>query len=752
MDIDKKKQAQALAKAKKILSDAEKKREAARVETSVQSFMNGQYDILSNDELVENLPSYILNKYILDEQAFAVDVLQEVGKSLCNENGEIRERSLMVLSVFSEIIIEERFTEFQEIVADILIEWLQIEEEFIAGFEFVCSQLQEMILIMLSDENWQMLENRISVLQQVASGTVVKNNLIRGVAARIHENLADPDILAKLVTAYLEENNENRDAAANLLKQFGRFAVMFLIQKMIYSNDKEDRYALIELIPQIGEVSVPILQDCLDEKPQWFVIRNIIFIISRLEDPELFSMVEQYLGFPDIRVQQQAISCIEMLGGPQMRKRLIDALGLVNDDLRGQLIDNLGQFMDDEVGEAFISMLNHRDSLSRHVRDDLVLKLCIRLRQYRLPSTVSSLQKVIEERREQFGESDRILKECLISVEQLSVGVETNEALKNEIAEDLNHDEIRIDEAILVEELDEEENLLFSDEEMDDLVAGGEESIEDVSGSGHRDGENNENATRMLESNQDQHLLIWSKLYDEMNSEEANAFFSFLKPMTFKAGEKIVDRNESSSTIYFIDGGFGGLSYNVDDKELLLSSLQAGELIGCEGLYQNKQWSVSFFAQTDLLVRILEQSAYEEIVQYYPELSEILDNYCNHHDVLPYLVNLIEGKDSEPQDQPISVVGETSELIEEAVNGSLMYVARGGFNFVFDFLDSPDSLLGRQVSTKVSLSDGSETTCFGVIAGAGVMEDDSTAGISVFVKFYTPLNHTDYTCSAVTLI
>ena len=278
MEIDKKKQAQALAKAKKILSDAEKKREAARVETSVQSFMHGQYDILSNDELVENLPSYILNKYILDEQEYAIDVLQEVGKSLCDENVEIRERSLMVLSVFSEIIIEERFAEFQVIVTDLLIEWLQVEEEFIAGFEFVCSQLQEMILIMLSDENWHLLENRISVLHQVASGSLVKNNLIRGVAARIHENLADPDILAKLVTVYLDENNENRDAAAKLLKQFGRFAVMFLIQKMIYSNDKEDRYALIELIPQIGEVSIPILQDCLDEKPQWFVIRNIIFI------------------------------------------------------------------------------------------------------------------------------------------------------------------------------------------------------------------------------------------------------------------------------------------------------------------------------------------------------------------------------------------------------------------------------------------------------------------------------------------
>ncbi len=120
---------------------------------------------------------------------------------------------------------------------------------------------------------------------------------------------------------------------------------------MIYCASKEGRFALIELIPRVGEVSVPVLIECLEDDPQWFVIRNIILIISRLEDAELYSVAEPYLAHNDIRIQQQVINCIERLGGAQMRKRVITALMQVNDDLKGQIIQQLAQFEDDDLQE-----------------------------------------------------------------------------------------------------------------------------------------------------------------------------------------------------------------------------------------------------------------------------------------------------------------------------------------------------------------------------------------------------------------
>ncbi len=421
MEIDKKKQEQALAKAKSILSDAEKKREASRVEKGVQLFMQGRFDSLYNDELVENLASYILNKYVLDEKQGACEILEKIGESLSSKDVAVRERSLMILSVFSEIIIEEDFKDFQGILSGILVEWLQSEDEFIAGFESLCSQLQKIILNMLYSEQWLEVENHIAVLQRMAAGDIEKPNLIRGIVVKLYENLAEPDILDNLVQVYLDENDDRREVAENLLVHLGRFTAMFLVQKMIYSSSKEERFALIELIPRVGEVTVPVLVACLEEKPQWFVIRNVIFIISRLEDTELYAVVEPYLTYNDIRVQQQVVNCIEMLGGTQMRKRLMTALTLVNDDLKGQIINQLGQYSDSDVGEAYLSLLENRQNIARHVQDDLVLKLCIRIKYFASARAISCLMDLVQERRKRYGPRDRIVTEASASLQALEL-------------------------------------------------------------------------------------------------------------------------------------------------------------------------------------------------------------------------------------------------------------------------------------------------------------------------------------------
>ncbi|MEE4165653.1 MAG: hypothetical protein V2I35_06615, partial [Desulfocapsaceae bacterium] len=210
MDIDKDKQAQALAKAKSILSDAEKKREATRVEKGVQLFLQGRFDTLYNDELVENLASYILNKYVLDEKQVVTEILEKIGESLCNTDVAVRERSLMILSVFSEIIIEEDFQDLLEIVSGILLQWLQAEDEFVAGFEPVCLQLQKIILKLLYSQQWHTVENHVFVLQRITTGEIEKSNLIRGVSAKVYENLAEPDIIDNLVKVYLDENDDRR--------------------------------------------------------------------------------------------------------------------------------------------------------------------------------------------------------------------------------------------------------------------------------------------------------------------------------------------------------------------------------------------------------------------------------------------------------------------------------------------------------------------------------------------------------------
>ncbi|THB78560.1 MAG: hypothetical protein D6B25_03935 [Desulfobulbaceae bacterium] len=777
MEIDRDKQALALAKAKAILDDAEKKREAARTEKNVLVFLRGNFDILHNDEFVENLASYVLNKYILDEQAEAIKILEKLGKSLCSRDVALRERSLMVLSVFTEVILEEDFQGFREILSRVLVDWLKFEEEYIAGFEVVCSQLQKIILRMLYDGQWHELENMIIILQQIGSGVIAKSNLIRGMSAKVHENLAEPDILDKLVNVYLDETDNRRAIAESLLIHLGRYSAMFMVQKMIYSNNKEERFALVGLIPRIGEISVPVLQKCLDDEPPWFVIRNIILIVSRLEDPSLFTVIEPYLTHKDIRVQQQVINCIEMLGGKMIRKRLISALMLVNDELKGQLIMHLGQFEGNDVGNAFLDLLEKRDGFALHVRDDLILKLCMKLKFYPLPRTIKTLKELINERRERYGDADKILLASSTSLQAVEMklkdddtGVETPSPVPEPAAAPITSSMSEpepaseaegLDESDILAQIseDEEEDSLFTSDEIEgmtessDVIAGtfanpGSEQLID---SGFDAGEE-----MPFYASQDHHLLVWSKLYEQMSTEEVNDFFALLKPVAYKTDDEIAHQGDANTNLYFIDSGFAGISHVDEEGEILLTSLQTGELIGSEGFIRGVKWSVSFQAQTDLQVRVLEQKDFEALAEKYPELTDKLRYYCNHYDVIPYLLNITEDDDVAPLntttmvDTNALVLDSDGSVITESTGGTVMYIGRGGYCFTLPFVheENPEIVLGRQVSSSITLADGSERRCFGVIAGAGSHDHDAEA-IYIYVKFYHPLEKADYNCTSL---
>ncbi|NNK97076.1 MAG: cyclic nucleotide-binding domain-containing protein [Desulfobacterales bacterium] len=768
MEIDREKQAQALAKAQQSIADAEKKREAVRVEKGVQTYLQGKKDALYSDELVENLASYILNKYITGEEEAAIMVLDALGKSLCSDTVAIRERALMIISVFCEIILEEDFEEFREVLSRILVAWLKFEKEYIAGIELVSSQLQKIILRMLYSGQWHELENLVIILDQIVTGTIAKSNLIRGISSKVHENLAEPDILDKLVNVYLDENDDRRLLAESLLMHLGRHSAMFLVQKMIYCDNKEDRFALISLIPKVGEVSIPVLTKCLEEEPPWFVIRNIVLIISRLGDPNLYSIAEPYLIHKDIRVQQQVVNCIEMLGGKQARKRLLQAMMTVNDELKGQLVIQLGQIDGKDVGLGFLDLLDQRHTFAGHVQDDLIHKLCIKVKFYPSLRAVDALQELISERRERYGKSDKIALAAATSLQAIEMKLNGDEDPDEEKGEMAFADEINEaieemvvdneDSSIAAERLAESaEDELFSVEEMDGLSEGGE--IVDGFDETVSDSEEHSGEAIPYYSSQDHHLMVWSKLYEPMTTEEVNELFAILKPVSFQANDEIVVQGEKLRDLYLIDSGFAGIAHAGEKCEIQLASLQAGEIIGSEGLIEAVSWSVSLRAQTDLQVRVLEYSNYLKLVKTFPEITQKIEDYCTRHDVVPHLINLTGGKAKESISNDITIrthsllYDSTGELVENEITGSLIHVVHGGYCFTLPSYheDNPEIILGRQVSSEVEQSDGSTRKCFGVIAGAGIYEKKDPH-LYVYVKFYHPFDSPEYSCKSLEIM
>ncbi len=244
-----------------------------------------------------------------------------------------------------------------------------------------------------------------------------------------------------------------------------------------------------------------------------------------------------------------------------------------------------------------------------------------------------------------------------------------------------------------------------------------------------------------------------------MTPEEVDEFFSTLKPVYYQANDQIVQQGDKVTDLFLIDNGFAGISHLDKDSEIFLTSLQAGEIIGSEGFVNEREWSVSLLAQTDLQVRVLDKDKFADFADKYPECTRRLFHYCDHYDAVPYLINRTHDKAEEPIGESIDVRSNkllrdlSGEFASYVVTGTLHYVARGGFCLSLPYMheDNATAILGRQVASEVLLEDDSTRKCFGVIAGAGTHDWDDE-NLFVYVKFYNPFETADFSCTSMEMM
>lgn len=411
MDFDRQKQRKIIANTNQYLHNTENKRMLLRFQRGVADLENNRFTILQNTEFVDKLIDYLFTLYQKGHEGNIIKVLEKIGLCACSTDKTQRERAVFILSVFTEKVSQEKENaEFLEAVSRLLVNWLKIETEYLSGFEFVCTQLQKMLQRMLEMGLWYQAENLIIVLSQIQSGVIQKNNLIRKTINKVHSGLADESFLKSLINVYLDKQEDRRDIAECLLMHFGSRASVALVQTLIDCQDKEKRFSLLEFIPTTGKVVIPILDRCLEKNPPWFVIRNVIIIISRLDDPTLYSMVRPYLVHKDIRVQQQVLNCISRMGGAQMRERLIEALNHINDELKQQVVMQLGNMGGKDVGDAFCDLLEKRDEFAIHIQDELLLAICTKIKFTPSDRAIKVMRELLNERVQRFGEGDRIMQ------------------------------------------------------------------------------------------------------------------------------------------------------------------------------------------------------------------------------------------------------------------------------------------------------------------------------------------------------
>lgn len=773
MEINIEKQKAAQEKAKSLLKQQEKIRVQRRLSKLISDLEQGQSMVLLNNEFLENLPQIIEELCRANDRDHVKLLFDKLGESACSEKPELRERAVMALSLCSELLFHTDQCGLMDEVTKILVRWLRIESTFLSSCNTVCRQLQENGIRMLQEGRWKECDYLLETFYQIQSGRLNKSNAIRSVVSRAQEAMAADYILEELTLVCLRGRGERRENAEKILIHLGRKAAMHLLEHLLACQEKEDRFRLIGLVPATGYVAVSVLKEYLKKDLPWYGIRNIILMISAMNDPELIPLIMPSLEHKDIRVQQQVIDCIREVAGENKKEYLLAALPLVSDELKGQLVVQLGQLGGGDTSEVFLDLFADRDSFAPHIRDELLKKIIVNLRLSNSIRAVNLLNMLIEERKELYDPpSDPVVEVARQTLHILNprFGVDEVEGQVEVVEEEMEEVVSFANEPASINIA--KRNLQRVNEEVSVLLGKGQVSEaslllyeKSIEAAKEKDFDSAEmlrdrilevdpnalteviRAGELIEEERSsaissQHLSIWQDLYDTLTTEEFNALYYIFQEKNYSPDDIIVEQGMATSCLYFINSGQVRLSCRRGRDEIFLKRINPGEIIGASPFFNVSVWTVTLTALTKTQVHVLEREKFLELLEQFPGLESCLHDYCTRMDTVPELIKMSGEDRRQAARYPLSLLVKHTLLDEygnpgkRSFKGELADISTGGLSFFIRISRKENArlLLGRKIRTSITLDQGDVVNCFGHIVAVR-FQQYVESDYSVHVKF-----------------
>lgn len=777
MDETYNRQQRALVKAKQVLLDAEKARSQDRVGSILKELSAGNREVLGNPEFSDNLGPYLYQLYLEGSRSEVLALLCLFDDCIVEEDLTLRENSVLIISKFASLILDSNDLEILCILFFQLVDWLEFETDHIKPYGVACNQAHKVTQRLLNDEKyWQEVAKLTAVLDRIQTGALAKSNVIQETISKLQESLATKDNLEYLIHCYLKDAPENKRVAAKILTTLGRRSIIYLINQLMHSTDKSTRLQLVKLIPAAGAPVVPLLKDCLQKKPPWYVVRNIVFILSELNDASFYEIVQPYLTHRDIRVQRQVLSCITKISEDNLQERLVESLQYIHDDLKVKVVMQLGQAAEDKnLVDALLELLQSRKAFLEETAVELIVKICVALKSSPQKVVVDALNELLEERKDCSGKTDPITVAALdaLSVIEPQYRHTTQESIG---FSDSYDDEINISNPDI-----NNPSILAIDQSIEEYLAQG-----DLEKAGAKLFSNAVNAARnkdfitaellrdkLLDINplalteviklgeiieeeknstiNNHHISVWSDLYEKMSTDEFNALYYAMRHESYSPEEVIVKTGENDSSLYFVNSGAVTLSCQCDNKESFLKRLQPGEVIGVGPFFSVSLWTVSMTAQTATQIHVLSRNKFQELRKSHPKIERKLEEFCTRYDTVPELLKMSGSDRRESARYSITVTVKNILLDpygnagKKAFRGELIDISKGGLCFSIKISSRKNArlLLGRQIITEITLGDGNILKCFGVIVGVKFHELE-VHDFSVHVKFVRNLEQVDF--------
>ena len=703
------------------------------LEKRLRNFNEGETEVFDTPGLIKVIAQYILDLYHKGDMGNALILLENLGEAALSDSIEHREKSLIALSLVAEQILDEENEDLLEAISQLLIRWLKKETEFIAGFEFICLQLGNLVQKMLDLGLWYQSEDLIVALQNIKLGRNKKNRVLTQVISKIQSRIADTHYLKQLTESYVDETNDKSDVAGTLLIHLGDRSAPHLLQTLANCEDKTQRFRLIDLIPAAGAEAIPSLVEFLQNDPPWYLARNIIHMISKIDDPSLYVFIKPFMGHKDIRVQQEVIECLNKMNGSGKTDRLLDALNVCNDSLKPQLIRILGPLRKRKIGSVFIGLLNNYTIFAKHLREDIVKEVCRFMPDYPSEKAIATISALLlqKQTRDSFSQPTlHLIQETLLKLQQVFDSIPQQDLEDFITAIEIPDEELRVPHS--------------TEEQNDELSASKTQPAATLSWLEQALSGND--LSELLK----RHVQNRKDFYNQLSHDEFLAFTSLLVHRVLKKDEYLVSIGDVHSTLYFIEDGEISLTFPEDGSTAIFKNLQSGDIIGHDIFMNGSDWTVSLQAQNHVEVFLFDQEQLLHLQPSFPSLCKHVLNYSKSNDVIIRLHETVSSRSAHPVDsEPVPFTGNIGDFLADT---EILGFFSFGFCFSCILPQGIDCKLfaDRELTVSLESANAEPRKIKALTLGLNFYEKEDRK-MCVFAKFEQEFDVSDYKFTTISL-
>ena len=502
----------------------------------------------------------------------------------------------------------------------------------------------------------------VHVINRITSSTVgiAVSETIQEHGVAVLDQISSDSILERLLEAYLHDE-EKRETAGNLLTDLGKKSARYQLQYLMSSESRFERKLLLNLIKQTGNAAKDILLEQIKQPSPWYVTRNIVRLLGEIGSPALINAIKPFISHHDIRVQQEVLNTAVKLGGNETPNFLKLALSSMDDTIKTKVVHHMGNVPDESYVRPLTELLDQNRSIQGKNKNLFQIAICKTLGIIGSRRALQTLQSVAQtksvlgiasyadEVRDAASLTARRIR-ARLSPEQSTQtpNSSTMQSPRGEKPQSISQGPSTTDQEIHIFKMVEQGKKEEAKEALFDLVTATARAGDFLNAERLRERIYEIDPMALSEIirsgeiieqektgaiNQDD-LNTWAQLTDKLTSAEFQTIYHELRERIFTAEESIVKQGEQNDELFLINQGSIKASHLINDKEIFITSLGRGEIIG-ENFFTPSIWTINLTALTQTRIYVLKQDQLAKWKEQFPGLEDKLKSFYNKNNKVP---------------------------------------------------------------------------------------------------------------------